>query len=228
MERALAELRRAVVQGERQDGATLYGAVRLAVIIGDIADAVMRWINRLAGPWSNAWIAAMASALDGLPAAYQKVPALDMRPEDYDPLAVSARYMADYDQEEVRRIVTEGVLKGRSPSTIAEDIRESQAFTRARALRIARTETVRSQTGATQRRWGRAVAEGLPIEQEWLTARDLAVRDSHRPMEGQRRRHGMKFTFPSGVQTPGPGLSGVPGEDINCRCALTARVPRSA
>lgn len=228
MERALAELRRAVVQGERQDGATLYGAVRLAVIIGDIADAVMRWINRLAGPWSNAWIAAMASALDGLPAAYQKVPALDMRPEDYDPLAVSARYMADYDQEEVRRIVTEGVIKGRSPSTIAEDIRESQAFTRARALRVARTETVRSQTGATQRRWGRAVAEGLPIEQEWLTARDLAVRDSHRPMEGQRRRHGMKFTFPSGVQTPGPGLSGVPGEDINCRCALTARVPRSA
>lgn len=228
MERALAELRRAVVQGERQDGATLYGAVRLAVIIGDIADAVMRWINRLAGPWSNAWIAAMASALDGLPAAYQKVPVLDMRPEDYDPLAVSARYMADYDQEEVRRIVTEGVLKGRSPSTIAEDIRESQAFTRARALRIARTETVRSQTGATQRRWGRAVAEGLPIEQEWLTARDLAVRDSHRPMEGQRRRHGMKFTLPSGVQTPGPGLSGVPGEDINCRCAVTARVPRSA
>lgn len=216
------------MQGERQDGATLYGAVRLAVIIGDIADAVMRWINRLAGPWSNAWIAAMASALDGLPAAYQKVPALDMRPEDYDPLAVSARYMADYDQEEVRRIVTDGVLKGRSPSTIAEDIRESQAFTRARALRIARTETVRSQTGATQRRWGRAVAEGLPIEQEWLTAGDLAVRDSHRPMEGQRRRHGMKFTLPSGVQTTGPGLSGVPGEDINCRCALTARVPRSA
>lgn len=228
VERALAELRAAVTNGERQDGASIYGAVSLTAILGNLAAAVTRWVLALSAPWGDAWVSAMLSALEGLPARYAKVPELTIAPSDYDPLSVSAGYLTDYDQKEVIRVVTEGVNAGRSPSTIAEDLRQSSAFTRARALRIARTEVVRSQTGAIQRRWARAASEGLPVEQEWLTAGDLVVRDSHVPMEGKRARVGAMFTLPSGRLTPGPGLSGDPSEDVNCRCALAARVPRAA
>jgi len=86
---------------------------------------------------------------------------------------------------------------------------------------IARTETVRAQSEGTSARYEAAAAAGVQLEQEWLSARDSHVRDSHRALDGQRVPVGATWSIPGGPETRGPGLSGDPGEDINCRCAVS-------
>ena len=87
-----------------------------------------------------------------------------------------------------------------------------------RAERIARTEAVGSANAANVAAWQ---ISGLVDEKEWLAVPDDQTRESHSGMDGQKVKIDEVFTSPSGATTQGPGMFGIPEEDINCRC--TAR-----
>lgn len=87
-----------------------------------------------------------------------------------------------------------------------------------RAERIARTEAVGSANAANVAAWQ---ISGLVDEKEWLAVPDDQTRETHADMDGQKVGISEAFTSPSGATTQGPGMFGIPEEDINCRC--TAR-----
>lgn len=209
----------AVTRVRADERQTTYGPVEIAALLGDYDSALNAYVEAMSAAWGDSWTDGMANALD-VP-EYAGVGLLDIAPSDYDPLVVDSRPMVDYDRSEVRRVVAEGMDEGLSPTQIAQRIDELQNFGPARALRIARTENVRSQESGYSRRLARAVEAGVPIIGDtWLSDPAAALWERHHElMDGLSVAIGGLYTLPSGVQTPGPGLSGVAGEDVNCRCA---------
>lgn len=225
VERVIAELERAERTARTMQrapppggdgGTTSYAPIDLDAILGDVEAARRRWLDGLAPDWLTTWEEGAAEALDGLDLA--SIPPASPVPADLAALEESAAAAADYSRERVRAVVEEGVNAGRTTSEIAEALRADQAFDRPRALRIARTETVRAQSSGTNARYRKAEEAGVRLEQEWVTARDAEVRDSHRRLDRVRVPVGATWELGSGIRTAGPGLSGDPGEDINCRC----------
>lgn len=115
----------------------------------------------------------------------------------------------------LREQLVEGVNEGESIPKLAKRI--SEVFSEAKGRRsvvIARTEVVRaSNFGAYE-----GMRQGGVPKREWLATRDDRVRDSHLAADGQIVGIDQPFTLGSGVQTMYPGASGVPEEDIQCRC----------
>jgi len=96
-------------------------------------------------------------------------------------------------------------------------------FSRARAIKIARTETlIASNQGSLE------AAKDLKIPnmmKEWVPSNDGRSRDTHRQMEGVKVGVHDLFSVPSekssNTQMDGPGdPTAPPGQVINCRCTL--------
>jgi uncharacterized protein with gpF-like domain len=62
----------------------------------------------------------------------------------------------------------------------------------------------------------------------WQATLDNKTRDSHQDMDCQKVKLDEMFIFQSGDnkgdETEGPGLSGIPEEDINCRCVMREEI----
>lgn len=193
-------------------------------ILGDYDAAVNRYVARFSVRWEATWTEGMAHALDLTP--YEAVGTLDIRPSDYDRLVADSRAIVDYDRQVVSDEIAAAIDLGESPGAVAQRLMDAQAFTPERAFRIGRTETLRAQESGYQRRLFRAAANGVPIiGDEWMSD-PLAAQwpRRHDLLDGVVVPLGGVFRYPSGVTTAGPGLSGVPGEDISCRCARRAKL----
>lgn len=95
-----------------------------------------------------------------------------------------------------------------------------------RALNIARTETHRALIEGQKAIWSQAVDEGLldPAEarQVWVVTPDERLREQHAAVPGMNPEGiplGGMFETPIGP-VAGPGQSGDPGFDIDCRCTV--------
>lgn len=231
---AHALLQHAVLSGDRRNAGpgTTYAPIDIEALLGSAQDAIDRWVASLSKPWGDSWDAGAADAFlhalnpDAVDLAH--LPTVTALPSDYQQLAESCDFIAQFDREEVTRIVDAGMNDGLPPVQIAKQLREADAFSPARALRIARTESARSGESGTLRRYQRVATMGLTVRREWLNAHDTHVRDSHMPMDGQVVGVDEPFTLPSGEATMGPALSGDPGEDCNCRCCTRAVVAKPA
>ena len=121
----------------------------------------------------------------------------------------------------VQTAINEGLAEGATIGQMQASLIESRAFAPSRALRVARTETTRTVSQGTVQAYEETVAAGLDMKMEWLSARDLHVRDAHRELDTHEPvTPGEKFTTASGHSTAGPGLFGSAALDINCRCTL--------
>lgn len=135
-------------------------------------------------------------------------------------IARLVQQVSDATRDAVAHLITASLAEGESVHQIQARLHEAHAFSPARALAIARTETTRATSTGTESAYQAAADEGVDLQVEWLTARDEAVRETHRAMDGQRRPVGGAFQSPSGAKGPGPGNMGQADEDVNCRCAL--------
>ncbi|QPL14044.1 capsid maturation protease and MuF-like fusion protein [Streptomyces phage TurkishDelight] len=89
-----------------------------------------------------------------------------------------------------------------------------------RRERIARTEATRAWNTATLEAARVLEGKDRPLVKQWLTRRDLDVRDAHDDVEGQLRLIDEPFTV-AGVPMQAPGDPTAPPElVINCRCVL--------
>lgn len=177
------------------------------------------YLEGLGPDWLAAWEQSAANALDGTGIGGE-VPTPPSSPTTLDTLAASSMSMADTSRQWVLDRARAGIEQGRSPQEIAADLHSAGGFSESRALTIARTETVRAQSDGANARYREAAASGMDLRLEWLSARDQHVRPEHRALDGQTVAVSGRWRFPGGVETTGPGLSGDPGQDCNCRCAV--------
>jgi HK97 family phage portal protein len=108
-------------------------------------------------------------------------------------------------------------LAGEGAVAIANKIREVSGFSRDRALKIARTETVGALNfGSLQS----AKQSEVVRAKKWLAALDERTRETHEEANGQIVALDQEFTvgFDS-MATPCTG--NLPEENVNCRCTIT-------
>lgn len=134
-------------------------------------------------------------------------------------------------KDAVAAAVRASIEEGLSVQSLQRRLLEMPEFGRVRSLRIARTETARMATLGTNTALDVASQQGARVKRQWITARDPNVRPSHQRLDGETTGVGEAWLFPpgtqnAGVSTQGPGLSGLPEEDINCRCAVRPVIER--
>lgn len=132
-------------------------------------------------------------------------------------------------QKRIANQLREGLEAGEGINELESRIRVELGSNRAKALRIARTETG---SAVSAGRHAGLEASGVKLK-SWLSARDKAVRDSHREAEAtyadgipldQSFKVGSNETGWFNLLYPGdPG--GPPQEIINCRCVELAKMP---
>lgn len=113
--------------------------------------------------------------------------------------------------------VRKGIDQGDSFHDMAKAIKKKMGEYNGRPITIAKTETHRV-IETTKFKAMESVSKQVPQLKVWRTVSDERVRDSHKAMEGQTVKLDEEFTLPSGAKTMYPGQSGIPAEDINCRC----------
>jgi len=127
-------------------------------------------------------------------------------------------------KDRVAKIIRAGLADGASVGDLQRAIQRDVAFSPARALTVARTETARTVSEGQEMAFNQAANIGVRFQREWVSSQDNAVRTTHRTepegMGGQLREPGEAFDSPSGATGLGPGLFGDPAEDINCRCVV--------
>jgi HK97 family phage portal protein len=130
-----------------------------------------------------------------------------------------------------RAIVLKGLSEGLPAQEIAKLLEADSAglFTRARAMRIARTETTRLTNAAALASMDEAAEMGFTVYKMWATAGDNLVRDEHLAMDGKIVDHSESFVSGLDGRELGqqPGTSGSASSDVNCRCTLLSFIERS-
>jgi len=101
-------------------------------------------------------------------------------------------------------------------SKAVKKIIEAQA---SKAVRILSTEMHRAETEGAIMAIERAGAKGVKFKRIW-NPRDPRFPRDHQSMKGQIANAQGYFSYPSGNTSEGPGMSGDPGDDCNCRCSL--------
>ncbi len=147
---------------------------------------------------------------------------------DFDPtLNPSEQIIADMIQnvqqatkDRVAKLVRAGLAEGVSIGDLQRALQFDHAFSPARALTIARTETARTVSEGQEMAFNQAANIGVQFEREWVSSRDDQVRDTHRELDSDRKPPGEAFVTEDGAEGMGPGLFGVAAEDINCRCVV--------
>ncbi len=111
--------------------------------------------------------------------------------------------------------------------------RYSERWVRFRANTIAKTESLAAAGAADEEAWMQAVDAGVideeDITQVWRTSGRSNRRDSHRAMEGQKRKLGQAFESGAGValRYPGDSRAGA-AETANCNCVVARATSRDA
>ncbi len=118
--------------------------------------------------------------------------------------------------DELKDIIRAGFDEGQGMGEITSRILDKYSdWEDYRAERIARTETNHASSQGTLEGYKQAGVAG----KEWLTARDAKVRHAHEELDGDIVALDGLFSA-DGYQTQAPGLFGVAGQDINCRCRI--------
>ena len=116
--------------------------------------------------------------------------------------------------QRVHKLSLEAMTAGKRPDEIAKDLEDSGQVAKSRATLIARTECARTASLLTQTR-GLGLGATHYI---WRTAKDKAVRPSHREMEGKTFEIRNPPTLSDGTTTN-------PGQIYNCRCIMEIIIP---
>lgn len=129
-------------------------------------------------------------------------------------------------RERIRRSIAQGLARGSSFPQMAKEVGKAINGTRHDALRIARTEGHRAQIKGVQKGMEKTKELGIEGAEVWDAALDESTRSSHGQLDGEPKNEekgGWRIPG-TNTWTEGPGQSGIPQEDINCRCAVRFEV----
>ena len=127
----------------------------------------------------------------------------------------------------IRRAFADGKPLTRTQMNRMVD-RYRNRFIKHRSEVIARTESLRAVHQGKQNMFMQAIEAGEldpnNMTNEWNTARDERVRNSHGAMHNQLVRFNEMFISGQGNMALHPGAFGVASEDIQCRCTVGTRI----
>lgn len=129
-----------------------------------------------------------------------------------------SRTITETTARQIRHIIEGGLEQNLTIAEIQGALIQSQGFTPARALTIARTETTHAIETGSEAAYTAAADAGVDVQKQWLSARDNVVRDAHVALDGQVRQIGENFEDPDGATGPAPGQMSTAASNINCRC----------
>ena len=120
--------------------------------------------------------------------------------------------------KDIRRILKQGFDQRLSVDEVAKLINRKYAeYNLARAKTIARTEMTGIANGASNKAW----AQNGATHKTWLATLDPVTRDFHTEYHGERVLINGLFKFgPEPMDYPASPMATLPGNVINCRCAL--------
>ena len=124
---------------------------------------------------------------------------------------------------QMREQLTQGLIQGESYQKTARRIKERMDVGATNTLRIAQTENHRVQTVGRLRSFDQAEEYGVQAKRVWVSTLDDATRETHQDMDGQVADEDGMFDV-DGIEAEGPGLTGDPAEDINCRCTIRMEI----
>ena len=144
-----------------------------------------------------------------------------IKPEDTEQFVdLFARQIVRTQSNAITSLVDKGLQDGQAIPAIANSLSNVFAFSTQRALMIARTESTRAANLGTQRAYSEAMAIGIQVRKQWLSARDESVRNSHAALDGQTVGVNENFVSESGAEALSPASFGDASEDVNCRCTM--------
>jgi len=125
----------------------------------------------------------------------------------------------------ISRDIRNGVIKGESIQKISKRLNDSALMhSKNSADAIARTETLRATGIGNQIGYDQAREKGVNIREVWDATLDNRTRPDHAAADGTvKDNESGLFSVPWG-DVPGPRRSGIPGQDINCRCESVSEV----
>lgn len=135
----------------------------------------------------------------------------------------SQKYMS-----QIRQELTQGLIQGKGYVKIAKAVTDKTSISANNALRIIRTEGHRVQNAsrivAFEKSESAGEEIGIKTTRIWIATLDNKTRDTHASLDGIEADENGLFTTNSGSTGEGPGLFGVPEEDINCRCSIGVQI----
>ena len=137
---------------------------------------------------------------------------------------ISEKRLKNNSLTKIQSAVSSGLTQGTSYGGMAAILKDSINGTIKDAMRIARTEGARATTIGSQFALDRALNKGVDVVQVWDATLDSRTRLRHGEMDGKPMNMEQKAFWFRGRWVPGPQQTGIPGEDINCRCGVTGRI----
>lgn len=129
----------------------------------------------------------------------------------------------NWNEKQINSALTAGILQGKSIDQLAENYLQVMGRNESAAIRNARTSVTSAQNSGRMESYSRAEDMGIELEKEWMSTLDSRTRDSHRDLDGEKQKN--KDEFSNGLMYPGDP-SGDPAEVYNCRCTMTAYLPK--
>ena len=126
-------------------------------------------------------------------------------------------------RRQLKEQLTQGLTQGEGYEKIAKRLKDRMDVGANEALRIARTETHRSQVQGRLEGFDRAEKAGVVAKRIWVSTLDDRTREDHEEMDGQVADENGMFDV-EGIKAEGPGLTGSAEQDINCRCAVRMEI----
>jgi SPP1 gp7 family putative phage head morphogenesis protein len=129
---------------------------------------------------------------------------------------------------QLKEQLTQGLIRGDSYQNVAKRIKERMDVGATNTLRIAQTEMHRCHVEGRLAGFQQAERAGVEMDHIWTSTVDNRTRDMHADMDGRKADAVVDgrpfFSLPDGLTVEGPGLTGIPEHDINCRCGIRAEI----
>ena len=132
--------------------------------------------------------------------------------------------------------ITQGIIQGKSYQQVAKGISERLIEIKSlkeiyggvtKSFLIAATEMHRAYNLGANTSWLEATQSaknlGIKTRKKWMATLDERTRDTHQWADGQFADEKGNFHL-FGAEFPAPGNSGIPSEDIRCRCSFITEV----
>ena len=141
----------------------------------------------------------------------------DLLPDYPEELAVDRGIDLKYNQEQVRRTVTSGILRGKAVPDIASELMDRlPEINRNSAIRAARTAITSAQNAGRQDTYKAASDMGIEVRKRWVATKDGRTRHAHQLLDGQTVDWDQPFKSELGdIMYPGDRAA-KPGNVYNC------------
>lgn len=134
-----------------------------------------------------------------------------------------AELMTQHSREVIVKVLSDAAINGDSYDQIVGTLLKHPEFSRMRAMRIARTETVTASNGAAIIY---ANQSGLKLDKTWIAVKDKRTRHDHRNVTTnpiaieEPFKVGDSYMMQPGVRTQPDGQAVPAKETVNCRCTI--------